>query len=108
MSIHCREAFRAQLMIALYRAGRQVDALRVVKEYRQKIVEELGIDPTPALSELERQVLTHDATLMVPEPSGSPLRGYRLGERLGTGRDGTVYAARLPGVERDLGDTRDP
>ena len=35
-------------------------------------------------------------------PSRSPLRGYRLGERLGTGRDGTVYAGRLPGVERDL------
>ncbi len=47
-----REAFRAQLVIALYRAGRQVDALRVVKEYRQLLVDELGLDPSPALSEL--------------------------------------------------------
>ena len=39
---------------------------------------------------------------MLAEPAGVPLRGYRLGERLGTGRDGTVYAARLPGVERDF------
>ena len=97
-----REAFRAQLVIALYRAGRQVDALRVVQEYRQLLVEELGLDPTPALSELERRVLTHDATLTLAAPAGLPLRGYRLGERLGTGRDGTVYAAHLPGVERDL------
>ena len=39
---------------------------------------------------------------MLAEPAGLPLRGYRLGERLGTGRDGTVFAARLPGVERDF------
>ena len=39
---------------------------------------------------------------MLTEPAGLPLRGYRLGERLGTGRDGTVFAARLPGVERDF------
>ena len=97
-----REAFRAQQMIALYRAGRQVDALRVVKEYRQTLVEELGLDPSPALSELERRVLAHDEGLMPAAPAGLPLRGYRLAERLGTGRDGTVHAARLPAVERDL------
>ena len=97
-----REAFRAQLVIALYRAGRQVDALRVVREYRQTLLEELGLDPSPALIELERRVLSHDPALAQAAPAGLPLRGYRLGERLGTGRDGTVYAARLPGVERDL------
>ena len=40
--------------------------------------------------------------LLLAEPAGRPLRGYRLGERLGIGREGTVYAARLPGVERDF------
>ena len=47
-------------------------------------------------------MLSHDPTLLLTEPAGLPLRGYRLGERLGTGRDGIVFAARLPGVERDV------
>jgi WD40 repeat protein/DNA-binding SARP family transcriptional activator len=97
-----REAFRAQLMVALYRTGRQVDALRAFQEYREVLGEELGLDPSPELAELERRILVHDATLQLVEPAGLPLRGYRLGERLGTGRDGTVYVARLPGVERDF------
>ena len=97
-----REAFRAQLMIALYRVGRHADALRVFREYRHVLVEELGLEPSPAMVDLERRILTHDPTLMLDEPAGLPLRGYRLGERLGTGRDGTVFAARLPGIERDL------
>jgi WD40 repeat protein/DNA-binding SARP family transcriptional activator len=97
-----REGFRAQLMIALYRVGRQVDALRVFRDYREVLVEELGLEPSPALAELERRVLSHDPTLVLIEPAGFPLRGYRLGERLGRGRDGTVFAARLQGVERDF------
>ena len=97
-----REAFRAQLMVALYRAGRHADALRVFRDYRRLLVDELGLEPSPALAEVERRVLDHDPTLMLAAPAGLPLRGYRLGERLGTGRDGTVFAARLPGVERDV------
>jgi WD40 repeat protein/DNA-binding SARP family transcriptional activator len=97
-----REAFRAQLMVALYRAGRHADALRVYRDYRHLLGEELGLEPSPALAELEQRVLTHDPQLMLTEPAGLPLRGYRLGARLGTGRDGTVFAARLSGVERDF------
>jgi WD40 repeat protein/DNA-binding SARP family transcriptional activator len=97
-----REAFRAQLMIALYRAGRHAEALAVFRDYRTLLVDELGVEPSPTLAALEQRVLSHDPGLTLSEPAGRPLRGYRLGQRLGTGRGGTVYAARLPGVERDF------
>ncbi len=97
-----RESFQAQLMLALYRSGRHTDALRSFQDHRRTLAEELGLDPTPSLQELERRILSHDPSLLLDQPAGQPLRGYRLGERLGTGRDGTVHAARLPGVDREL------
>jgi WD40 repeat protein/DNA-binding SARP family transcriptional activator len=97
-----RESLRAQLMVALYRAGRQADALRAYRQHREAMVEELGIDPAPSLRELEERILTQDPSLLLEGSGGSALRGYRLGERLGTGQDGTVHTAHLPGVERDL------
>lgn len=96
-----RETFVAQLLTALYRAGRQADALRAYRQHRDVLVEELGLDPTPAMQDLEQRVVMNDPGLLAAE-SGRALRGYRLRERLGTGRDGTVHAAALPGVERDL------
>ncbi len=89
-------------MTALYRGGQQVEALRVVQDYRDVLASDLGLDPSPELVELEHRILVHDRDLQRPEPPGPVLRGYRLGERLGVGRDGTVHAARLRGVERDL------
>jgi DNA-binding SARP family transcriptional activator len=57
------ERFRAQLMLALYRAGRQAEALQAYREARDTLVGEFGIEPTPALRGLERAILTQDATL---------------------------------------------
>jgi hypothetical protein len=61
-----RERPRAQLMTALYRAGRQADALRAFQEARRVFVEELGIEPGRSLRELERAVLSQDPDLDAP------------------------------------------
>jgi DNA-binding SARP family transcriptional activator len=67
-----RERFRAQLMLALYRSGRQVEALGVYRAARRQLVEELGIEPGPDLQELERAILRQDPELAPPATSLSP------------------------------------
>ncbi len=66
-----RERLRAQLMVALYRSGRQAEALRVYHETREILVEELGLEPGRALQRLERAVLIHDPALELPR-DGAP------------------------------------
>jgi DNA-binding SARP family transcriptional activator len=62
-----RERLRGQLMLALYRSGRQADALRVYQETRDVLVEELGLEPSPALQRLEKAVLVQDPALELGE-----------------------------------------
>lgn len=63
------EQRRAQQMLALYLGGRQVDALRAYDEFRERLIEQLGIDPTAQLRELHHRILHHDAAL-VPRGAG--------------------------------------
>lgn len=58
-----RERLWAELMLALYRSGRQADALRAYQEARQVLTEELGIDPSPLLQVLEQRILDQDPIL---------------------------------------------
>ena len=75
-----RERLRGQLMLALYRSGRQADALDVYRETRSTLSEELGLEPSDELRDLERRILAHDPTLAIPEApreEPSPTRGRR-------------------------------
>ena len=67
-----RERFWAQLITALYRSGRQAEALQAFQDVRTALADELGIDPGPDLLELHRQVLTGDPALAALTP-GQPL-----------------------------------
>ena len=61
-----RERLRGQLMIALYRCGRQAEALEAYQAARRTLVEELGLEPAPALQEAERAILRQDPSLGPP------------------------------------------
>ncbi len=65
-----RERPRAQLMLSLYRAGRQSEALELYADAYRRFVDELGIEPGPELQELQRQILAQDPALRrVPRPA---------------------------------------
>ncbi|HXV34027.1 MAG TPA: BTAD domain-containing putative transcriptional regulator [Gaiellaceae bacterium] len=76
-----REGLRRQHMLALYRSGRQAEALAAYQEARRALGDELGIEPSPALRDLERRILQQDPGLDVaappsaPEPAPAPDRG---------------------------------
>ena len=61
-----RERLRGQLMLALYRVGRQAEALEVYRRTRETLIEEFGIEPSKSLRDLEQRILTQDPTLDAP------------------------------------------
>jgi DNA-binding SARP family transcriptional activator/class 3 adenylate cyclase len=108
-----RERMRGQLMLALYRSGRQAEALEAYQGARRTLVEQLGIEPNRVLRELEQAILRQDSTLDVcveAEPEGvSPAREGETPEPSPPAHErklATVLFADLFG-SRDLG-ARDP
>ena len=73
-----RERLRGQLMLALYRSGRQAEALEAYRAARETLVEELGIEPSSELQQLEQSILRHDKDLdlaaRVVVPAAEPER----------------------------------
>ncbi|WP_196279485.1 BTAD domain-containing putative transcriptional regulator [Catellatospora vulcania] len=65
-----RERLAGNLMLALYRAGRQADALSVYRRTRTQLIEQLGLDPSRQLQDLERAILAHDAVLLAVPAAG--------------------------------------
>jgi DNA-binding SARP family transcriptional activator len=63
-----REHLRGQLILALYRAGRQAEALEVYRETRRVLSDELGLEPSPALKDLERAILRQDPEIATVVP----------------------------------------
>jgi DNA-binding NarL/FixJ family response regulator/DNA-binding SARP family transcriptional activator len=68
------ERLRAQLILALYRAGRQAEALEAYQQAREVLVGELGIEPGPALQRLQKGILTQDPELELPADIAAPPR----------------------------------
>jgi DNA-binding SARP family transcriptional activator len=117
------ERFRAQHVLALYRCGRQADALRAFERARATLADDLGIDPGRDLRDLHRQVLDQSSELDVravvtvatvgasadvaPRPCVSPevgvrVRGYDLLEQLGERAGSTVFRAYQTAVGREV------
>jgi predicted ATPase/DNA-binding SARP family transcriptional activator len=107
-----QEGLWALLITALYRAGRQADALAAYQRVRARLAEDLGLEPGPRLQELERQVLQHDPLLRAAPTGNLPslqaelvgreqdvaalaemLRGERLVEIVGPGGIGKTAVA---------------
>ncbi len=98
-----RERLAAQLALALYRSGRQADALRALSRARHTLADELGLDPGPELQELEAQILSHDRSLVAPERAQRPALASQPAP---TGATSPPSAAPTP-VDRDT-DTAAP
>jgi DNA-binding SARP family transcriptional activator/tetratricopeptide (TPR) repeat protein len=104
-----RERLHELLMLALYRSGQQAAALAVYRQARRHLVEEVGIEPGPALRELNQRILRSDRALLLPPPAAGgagPQPVSPPGERRGAAADsGEAVAVRpmmLPAAVPDF------
>ena len=106
-----KERLHGQLILALYRAGRQADALQAYRDAREKLVGELGIEPSAALQRLERGILNQDPALEAPAgvsrsehpPPPSAVRARRAWDRRLTLAGTALLAIVAAGIAAVLG-----
>jgi basic membrane lipoprotein Med (substrate-binding protein (PBP1-ABC) superfamily)/DNA-binding SARP family transcriptional activator len=99
-----RERSRELQMLALYRTGRQAEALRAFQQYQAVLAEELGLDPSPSLRRLQERILLHDQSLAPEAPPAGPaaLRNPYKGLRPFGEEDAEDFFGRHPLVEELL------
>ena len=110
-----RERMWANLMLALYRGGRQAEALSTYQRARDVLIEELGTEPSTELQRLHERILQRDASLGSTEPprqvvrssrvdlpSGTEFAGYRIERTLGRGGMSVVYLAEHDWLQRKV------
>ena len=88
-------------MLALYRSGRQAEALRVFEAYRSYLAEETGLEPSATITALERRIVESDTSLDVADRTHA-IRGYQLHEKLAEGAFGAVYRGVQAVVGREV------
>ncbi len=89
-----------QLMLALYRSGRQAEALDAFARARRGFASELGLEPGEQLVRLHARMLEHDGSLLLATPAAQAPTGRRAGDRPGTATEPT--ASSLPGAATEL------
>lgn len=106
-----RERFAGQLMLALYRSGRQADALRAYKLTQERLAKDLGLEPSDDLRKLESRIVVSDPALEGTGGAGAAVdrgetglsvRGYEIRDRLGEGAFGITYRGFQPAVGREV------
>jgi DNA-binding SARP family transcriptional activator/WD40 repeat protein len=105
-----RENVAAMLMLALYRSGRRAEALRVYRRTRERLIEDLGLDPGADLQDLELRILDGDPTLQTVtslrvDPAGQirGARGYEIHELVGDTEFGKRYRGFHGTLAREVG-----
>ena len=96
-----RDRATRQYALALYRSGRTADALRVISDHRDYLINASGLDPSAEMIDLERAMFDGDSSLDVSK-QGRPLRGYRLLDELGSGAFSVVWRGVQPSVAREV------
>jgi DNA-binding SARP family transcriptional activator len=88
------ESFHAQYMLALYRSGRQWQALQVYREFRDTVADEIGIEPSPRLQRLHHGILRGESEVDDPNFVGGARMAMRVPDDRGPVRKDVAAAVR--------------